>query len=134
MAVANLPSVYVLRLLRFVAAQTEESPHIEFCLLWIKAIVDKHGAWLTANRAKADVELRVVARAVSKMRDEIRRLADENVYMVDYLLGQAKNKTEEKDRALVGAGENETGTNLLKHDGKAESDGGSDDDEWIGLE
>lgn len=133
LVVADLPIVYVSRLLRFVAAQTEESPHIEFCLMWIKAIVDNHGAWLTANRAKADVELRVVARAVSKMRDEVKRLADENVYMVDYLLSQAKNKTEEKGRSLTESGEKETGKNLLDFDGKAESEDGSDD-EWIGLE
>lgn len=133
LVVAEVPTVYVPRLLRFVAAQTEESPHIEFCLLWIKALVDKHGAWLTANRGKVDVELRVVSRAVSRMRDDIRRLADENVYMVDYLLGQAedKNKTksvngnsvtvEEKMMIDMGNGDEED----------VESD---DEDEWIGLE
>jgi periodic tryptophan protein 2 len=86
--VESLPTVYVMKLLRFVAMQTEESPHIEFCLLWIKAVMDKHGSWLRANRAKVDVELRIVSRAISRMRDEIRRLADENVYLVDYLLSQ----------------------------------------------
>nr|5ICA_D Chain D, Periodic tryptophan protein 2-like protein [Thermochaetoides thermophila DSM 1495] len=90
LVVEQFPTVYVPRLLRFVAAQTEQSPHMEFCLLWIRALIDKHGPWLAANRGKVDVELRVVARAVAKMRDEIRRLADENVYMVDYLLNQAK--------------------------------------------
>ncbi|KAK0720027.1 WD40-repeat-containing domain protein [Lasiosphaeris hirsuta] len=95
LVVDQFPIVYVARLLRYVAAQTEQSPHIEFCLLWIKALVDKHGAWLAANRAKVDIELRVVARAVSKMKDEIRRLGDENVYMVDYLLGQAGDKKTE---------------------------------------
>ncbi|KAF7559042.1 hypothetical protein G7046_g5113 [Stylonectria norvegica] len=134
LVVADVPSVYVLRLLRFVAAQTEESPHIEFCLLWIKAIIDTHGAWLSANRAKADIELRVVARAVSKMRDEIRRLADENVYMVDYLLGQAKSKVEVKELTLDGPDNKDTGENLLKATGKAESDAGPEDDEWIGLD
>lgn len=127
LVVADLPSIYVSRLLRFVAAQTEESPHIEFCLVWIKAIVDKHGAWLSANRAKADVELRVVARAVSKMRDEIRRLADENVYMVDYLLGQAQEK---KTVKTLGAPDVEV--KLMAVDGGEESDEGSD--EWVGLE
>ncbi|KAK3328496.1 WD40-repeat-containing domain protein [Cercophora scortea] len=92
LVVEHFPSVYVARLLRYVAAQTEQSPHVEFCLLWIKALVDKHGAWLSANRGKVDVELRVVARALSKMKDEIRKLADDNVYMVDYLLGQAGDK------------------------------------------
>src|SRR5690606_11985699 len=91
LVVEQFPTVYVARLLRYIAAQTEQSPHVEFCLLWIKALVDKHGAWLSANRGKVDVELRVVARAVARMKDEVRRLADENVYMVDYLL-EAKNR------------------------------------------
>lgn len=95
LVVEQFPTVYVSRLLRFVASQTEESPHMEFCLLWIKALMDKHGKWLSNNRGKVDAELRVVARAVAKMRDDIRRLADENVYMVDYLLGQAKGKEED---------------------------------------
>ena len=133
LVVGDMPAVYVPRLLRFVAAQTEESPHIEFCLVWIKALVDKHGAWLSANRGRVDVELRVVSRAVAKMRDEIRRLADENVYMVDYLVGQA----EKEDKATaVGAGlldGSGAGKMLLDMNGEVESEG-SDDDEWIGLE
>ncbi|KAG5933155.1 hypothetical protein E4U53_001075 [Claviceps sorghi] len=139
LTVAHLPTVYVSRLLRFVAAQTEDSPHIEFCLLWIKALVDKHGAWLTANRSKVDVELRVVSRAVAKMRNEIRRLADENVYMVDYLLGQAGKASDKL------GGKRATGsTAKVQHDGgdddapaAAAPDGddeGEDSDEWIGLE
>ncbi|KAI1326880.1 periodic tryptophan protein 2 [Xylariaceae sp. FL0255] len=92
LVVEQFPTVYVARLLRFVAAQTEESPHMEFCMLWIKSLVDKHGPWLTANRSKVDVEFRVVARAIARMQNDIRRLADENVYMVDYLLGQAETK------------------------------------------
>lgn len=138
LVVGEIPIVYVPRLLRFVAAQTEQSPHIEFCLLWMKALVDKHGAWLTANRGKIDVELRVVARAVTRMRDEIRRLADENVYMVDYLLGQAGSK---------GATQNEKSLGWSDMDGDAQklltaeqSLGVSDligeeesEAEWIGL-
>ncbi|KAB5575491.1 quinon protein alcohol dehydrogenase-like superfamily [Coniochaeta sp. 2T2.1] len=107
LVVEQFPTVYVPRLLRFVAAQTESSPHMEFCLLWIKALVDKHGPWLSANRGKIDVELRVVARAVTRMRDEIRRLADDNVYMVDYLLGQTvtgeKMRAKELDWDMAGA-------------------------------
>lgn len=139
LVVEETPVVYVPRLLRFVAAQTEQSPHIEFCLLWIKALVDKHGAWLTANRAKVDIELRVVARAVTRMREEIRRLADENIYMVDYLLGQAGTKDashsgtslkwaagEDGDQKLLTA-DKETGLGDLI--GEEESE-----EEWIGVE
>ncbi|KAK5656111.1 hypothetical protein OQA88_4871 [Cercophora sp. LCS_1] len=141
--VGNFPPVYVSRLLRYVAAQTEQSPHIEFCLLWIKALVDKHGAWLSANRSKVDVELRVVARAVGKMRDEIRRLADENVYMVDYLLGQANEKagsgvstgvlewTASDEAGVKALPASSKGLSLdeIMQDGDAQSE-----EEWIGLE
>lgn len=139
LVVEHFPIVYVPRLLRFVAAQTEESPHIEFCLLWIKALVDKHGAWLTANRGKVDVELRVVARAVSRMRDEIRRLADENVYMVNYLLGQAGTSKEEP-KSLEWDLTEAFGTKRLtaNEKGLGLDDTATpvvvDEDDWIGLE
>lgn len=138
LVVEDMPIVYVPRLLRFVAAQTEQSPHIEFCLLWIKALVDKHGAWLTANRGKVDVELRVVARAVTRMRDEIRRLADENVYMVDYLLGQAGGKGASQNEKLIGPSTGEGDQKLLTAEpGLSVADLINEEEpeeEWIGLE
>ena len=137
--VGGLPTVYVPRLLRFVAAQTEESPHIEFCLLWIRALVDKHGAWLSANRGGMDVELRVVARAISRMRDEIRRLADENVYMVDYLLTQAETGNGlEEEKGKVTNGEAKGQEEKLLNGSEAadaDEDASSDDGEgWVGLD
>lgn len=143
LVVEHFPTVYVARLLRYVAAQTEQSPHVEFCLLWIKALVDKHGAWLTANRGKVDVELRVVARAVAKMRDEIRRLADENVYMVDYLLSQASEKMAggEEARALEWSNGEDFEVKALPSSNKGlslddiiQQDVAESEEEWIGLE
>ncbi|CAI4210364.1 unnamed protein product [Parascedosporium putredinis] len=138
LVVRNVPAVYVARLLRFVAAQTESSPHVEFCLLWIKALVDKHGAWLAANRAKVDVELRVVARAVARMRDEIRRLATDNVYMVDYLVGQGVKDRGSEAKALdwfsSDDGPGTKGAVSMGGAGGEESEDGSDVEEWLGLE
>ncbi|KAL1860326.1 hypothetical protein VTK73DRAFT_7379 [Phialemonium thermophilum] len=150
LVVAGFPTVYVARLLRFVAQQTEQSPHVEFCLLWIRAIVDKHGPWLATNRGKVDVELRVAARAVGRLRDEIRRLADENVYMVDYVLQQADTSADSGSGAQARAREAleweapepEGRSKLL---GSSHEKGLSlddlvkqpvvvDEDEWIGLE
>lgn len=88
LVVGELPIVYLPRLLRFVALQTEESPHLEFCLLWIKAILTAHGQWVSDNRGMVEAELRTVSRAVGRIRDELRRLADDNVYTLDYLLSQ----------------------------------------------
>ncbi|KAJ0308330.1 hypothetical protein COL5a_000767 [Colletotrichum fioriniae] len=134
LVVQDMPIVYVPRLLRFVAAQTEETPHIEFCLLWVKALVDKHGAWLTQHRGKVDVELRIVARAVSRMRDEIRRLADDNVYMVDYLLGQASNEKETTGVKMLDLAAFDAPAKSLAIGDADEGQSDSDGDEWIGLE
>jgi periodic tryptophan protein 2 len=146
LVVEQFPTVYVPRLLRFVAAQTETSPHMEFCLLWIKALVDKHGPWLAANRGKIDVELRVVARAVARMRDDIRKLADDNVYMVDYLLGQSangektRNGTKELEWSSAGLDfgtapklltSREKGLSL---DDLIQPEVEMKEDEWVGLE
>jgi periodic tryptophan protein 2 len=138
LVVEQFPTVYVSRLLRFVAAQTEETPHIEFCLLWIKALIDKHGAWLMSHRGKVDVELRVVARAVSRMRDEIRRLADENVYMVDYLLAQASDETLETQKALHapdgGVKLLTSSDNTLSLDQLIQGSVVEQEEEWMGLD
>ncbi|KAK2057898.1 WD40 repeat-like protein [Colletotrichum caudatum] len=135
LVVEDTPVVYVPRLLRFVAAQTEETPHIEFCLLWVKALVDKHGAWLTQHRSKVDVELRVVARAVARMRDEIRRLADDNVYMVDYLLGQAGDKEAAGGAKMLDlAAFDHPAKTLAIGDADEGDQSDSDGDGWIGLD
>lgn len=88
LVVAELPIVYVPRLLRFIALQTEQSAHFEFCLLWIKTTLDSHGQWIAENRGIVEAEMRTVGQAIGKIRDDLRRLADENIYTLEYLLSQ----------------------------------------------
>jgi periodic tryptophan protein 2 len=127
LVVANLPIVYVPRLLRFVALQTEESPHLEFCLLWIKSILDSHGTWVADNRGSVEAEMRTVSRAVGRIRDELRRLADENGYMLDYLLSQPVVDTSNDIGALVRQ-------NVFGNGQDDEDMDDEEDPEWIGLD
>jgi periodic tryptophan protein 2 len=126
LVVSELPIVYIPRLLRFVALQTEQSPHLEFCLLWVQAILVSHGQWVTDNRGQVDSELRVVARAVGKIRDELRRLADENVYTIDYLLSQpsAKDELQNGQKGIANEAHFEDNMDEVE-DGEGE---------WIGLD
>ncbi|PQE08231.1 Periodic tryptophan 2 protein [Rutstroemia sp. NJR-2017a BVV2] len=125
--VAELPIVYVPRLLRFVAMQTEESPHLEFCLLWVQAILTSHGQWVGDNRILVDSELRIVGRAVGRIRDDLRRLAEENVYLVEYLLGQPVEQSNPVDgQAIMDGG--------IGVDVQELNDEDDDDAEWIGLD
>ncbi|CCU83064.1 periodic tryptophan protein-like protein [Blumeria hordei DH14] len=86
--VKDLPIVYLPRLIQLAGIQTEESPHLEFCLNWVREILVSHGEWIRENRGMVETELRVVGSAVAKMRDELRRLADENCFMIDYFVSQ----------------------------------------------
>ncbi|RDL40902.1 WD40 repeat-like protein [Venustampulla echinocandica] len=129
LVVDELPVVYIPRLLRFVAMQTEESPHLEFCLLWIQAILVSHGQWVSDNRGSVDSELRIVSRAVGKIRDELRRLADENVYTIDYLLSQPEPKASLQNGGEEGLKSITDGSALDE-----DMDGENDDGEWIGLD
>lgn len=129
LVVRDLPVVYLPRLLRFVGLQTEESPHLEFCLLWVQAILESHGEWVGENRGMVDAELRVVSSAVGKIRDELRRLADENCFMIDYLLSQPRSKVENGVT---------NGTKMIMNGEVEEVQMVDDDDdeetEWIGLD
>lgn len=128
LTVSELPVVYLPRLLRFVAVHTEESPHLEFCLLWIQAILVSHGQWVGDNRGVVDAELRIVGRAVGKIRDELRRLSDENCFTIDYLLSQptsngAQNGVTDGQKSIM------NGEVAIVGD-----DGDDDEAEWIGLD
>jgi periodic tryptophan protein 2 len=127
LVVKEVPVVYLQRLLRFIAAQTEESPHLEFCLLWVQAILVSHGQWVSENRGEIDAEIRNISRAIAKIRDELRRLGEENVYMIDYLLSQPAAETEKSvmnETKAITSGEVEE-VDMNDHDSGAE---------WIGLD
>jgi periodic tryptophan protein 2 len=131
LVVKELPVVYVQRLLRFVAVQAEDSPHLEFCLLWVQAILDSHGQWVGDNRGSVDSELRIVSRSVGKIRDELRRLSEENCFMIDYLLSQPQPAG--KTSAQNGLS---NGQKAITNGDAAELNMDEDDEdaEWIGLD
>ena len=97
LVVKDMPTVYLGRLVRFVALQADESPHLEFNLMWIEALLSKHGRWMKDNRATMEAELRSVEKAVKRIQAELARLADDNIYRIEYLLAQP---TERKKTAL----------------------------------
>lgn len=133
---ADVPHVYLPRLLRFIALQAEESPHLEFCLLWIQAVFTSHGRWIEENRAQVATELRIVIRAVGRIRDDLRRLGDDNIYMIDYLSNQPRqeaNLGKNGQTMLIEASEANRDS-PANHEVDENGDENLDDDGWIGLD
>ena len=126
--VRKLPTVYLARLLRFVVQATDESPHLEFNLRWIEALLRAHGHYLKDQATSFTSELRIVYRAVGKIQLELTRLADDNIYALDYLLTQPLLPAE------VDHGAKEIPLMVV---GKVFFDDHMDEDtegEWIGLD
>ena len=129
LVVKQLPTVYLARLLRFIAQATDDSPHLEAGLKWIQALLSAHGSYLKENASLFSSELRMVQKAIANIQSELARLADDNVYTLDYLLAQPEGK------AKVNGEMEEM---LLTINGKGAENGHADEDmegedEWMGL-
>ena len=122
--VKSLPTVYLARLLRFVAQATDESPHLEFNLRWIEALLSAHGPYLKDRSALFAAELRTVQKAIARIQADLARLADDNLYTLDYLISQPS----------VVPSTNGVRTERLLANGHSDTMEEGMEDEWIGLE
>ncbi|KAF1994844.1 WD40 repeat-like protein [Amniculicola lignicola CBS 123094] len=131
LVVKDMPTVYLGRLLRFVALQADESPHLEFNLMWIEALLSKHGRWMKDNRAGLEAELRSVEKAVKRIQIELARLADENIYRIEYLIAQpvgTKPRVGQLEIKVNGEEDDDEDEEM------ADEDAEDGDGEWIGFE
>ncbi|KAJ6034418.1 uncharacterized protein N7446_009166 [Penicillium canescens] len=127
--VRSVPSVYLPRLLRFVAHAAEETPHLEFNLMWIESMFSSHGRYLKDNTGVFAPELRAVQRAVDDIRENLKRLTEKNLYDLNYLLSKPVLESKDTSSALLAMDTAET-------DGADDQMVDADDDEgeWVGLE
>lgn len=128
---SSLPTVYLPRLLVFVANLTDDSPHIEFNLRWIEGLLRIHGRYLKDHSGQFATELRAIQRVVDEVRDSLKRLTEQNYYTLDYLLTKptvsAQNGPVKSINDAIPDGDEEM----------VDADAGSDDDdegEWMGAE
>lgn len=70
----QLPKVYVPKVLRFIAGHVERSPHVEFDLLWVGAILTSHGRWLKERSGEFASEFRAIQKGVADFSQSIARL------------------------------------------------------------
>jgi periodic tryptophan protein 2 len=132
--VSSLPQVYLTRLLRLVATQASETPHLEFCLRWIEAILRSHGRYIKDNKGNFAVEVRMVQRVVANVRAELGRLGDENVYYLEYLLSQAGSGKSNKVNGTGGGAVKRIGNGDGGRGMEVDVDDRSEEEEWIGLD
>jgi periodic tryptophan protein 2 len=126
--VKSLPEVYLSKLIRLVVVETEAGPHLEFGLKWLEAIMTSWGRLMKDRKIEFAPEMRAITRAVGWIERELRKLSENNGYMLEYLLKQ--NDVKEDHEKTIGI--------EMDHDGYQNhvADGASDgtSDEWVGLD
>jgi len=92
LVVRDLPLVCLGRLVRLVTEMSEQGPHVEFALLWLEAVIGCHGRFIKDHRGEFETEMRAVVKCVQRIQNELARLADENVYALEFLLSAPRAK------------------------------------------
>lgn len=125
LVVRDLPQLYLDRLLRFVALESEQSPYLELNLLWLNSIVSQHGRLLKERQGEFADVTRMVQKAVGRVNKEIMKVADENAHSVEYLLAQPASDLQPplQLKAITAAGAPEQDEFMV-----------DDGDQWIGLD
>ncbi|CAL5871272.1 uncharacterized protein PFLUO_LOCUS5522 [Penicillium psychrofluorescens] len=130
--VRSVPTVYLPRLLRFVAHAAEETPHLEFNLLWIESLLSSHGRYFKDNSGTFAPELRAVQRVIDDIRENLKRLTEKNLYDLNYLLSQPVLAAKNPTSALIAVQSLEgNGPDDQMDDAESDVNG---EGEWIGLE
>lgn len=88
---AAVPSVYLDRLLRLISNMGEQTPHLEFVLLWAQSVLARFGDVLNGN-SKYEIELRTLLKMLKRVQKELAKLADESKYTLEYILNRPKQK------------------------------------------
>ncbi|KAF7596554.1 hypothetical protein BBP40_000954 [Aspergillus hancockii] len=125
------PTVYLPRLLRFVAHAAEETPHLEFNLLWIESLLSSHGRYFKENSGTFATELRAVQRAVDEIRENLKRLTEKNLYDLDYLLSKPVLAGKKTNTLTLAAIDND---GMAANDDEKMANTADGEEEWIGLE
>ncbi|KAG8988141.1 hypothetical protein FRB93_004296 [Tulasnella sp. JGI-2019a] len=90
----QLPIMYVPNMLRFVATQLETSPHMEFDLLWVNALLLAHGRHLRDRSTEFASVFRALQKGIMDFQTSIARTSDDNTSTLTYLLDQSKIRQE----------------------------------------
>lgn len=133
----DFPPVYLERMFKFMASVLEDSPHIEYHLLWIQALITAHGPFMLQRRHEFAAVMRSIGKFVTKINKDFIKVASNNIYYVQFLLGKNARfeETENLDAMdgieLVPVKDDSFG----KEDVEMEDDEVDDDDEgWFGPE
>ncbi|KAF9581478.1 hypothetical protein BGW38_001484, partial [Lunasporangiospora selenospora] len=86
----QMPSKYLERLMKFIASHMEDSPHLEFHLIWCQSLLTSHGKYLKDHSGEFLTVFRGLQKGVGKLHEDLAKVCNDNTYTLEYLLSQAE--------------------------------------------
>jgi periodic tryptophan protein 2 len=158
----DLPRVYLSRLMRFIAQEMSgdgpgpgpssdsirgrqqrldgvASPHLEFNLRFLSSVLTLHGRYIKEHQEEYSSELRALTRGIDGVGRAARKLAERNIYEIDFLCQSSRQGTggQGSESLINGNGHDRMITDKLEDDDdddEQEQDDAGSNAEWIGLD
>lgn len=73
------------KLLGFLAGLLERTTHIQFCMLWVEALLRQHGESLKERSASVMATLRALLKSMTLRHTELAKVCDHNKYLLRYI-------------------------------------------------
>lgn len=81
----DLPAVYLNRILNFIGSIAMESPHLEFNVKWIRALITSHGKYISANKHHFASSIRSLQRFLNRVVKDVVDVSKRNGHLLSYL-------------------------------------------------
>jgi len=91
--VKQLPTSYLSNALRYIGERMDRSPHLEFDLLWVNALLSLHGRYLREHSLEYASYFRAVNKSLTELQQSVTSLCEENTGKLSYLVDQAQAET-----------------------------------------
>lgn len=126
----QLPVVYVSRLLTFIGNFATTSQHIEFNLLWLKALLIAHGSFMKQHEHMFSSATRAVRRFIGRIAEDVTFLSATNKYAYRFLTstsGKGADSSEEEIQNISDSFSSDKDDVVMQSDD-------DEDGEWIGFQ
>lgn len=126
----QLPVVYVSRLLTFIGNFATTSQHIEFNLLWLKALLIAHGSFMKQHEHMFSSATRAVRRFIGRIAEDVTFLSATNKYAYRFLTstsGKGADSSEEEIQNISDSSSSDEDDVVMQSDD-------DEDGEWIGYQ
>lgn len=127
---SNIPVVYLPRILKFIGDFAMDSQHIEFNLIWIKALLSANGSYMNEHKYLFSTAMRSIQRFIGRVAKDVVNTATDNKYSYRFLTstdGSIEDDGADDDEVLL---EDDLEEDIEEDDVAMESD---DEEGWIGF-